>query len=593
MKLSTTFFLAVLLSTALFGQNQKLSNQLLQELQTATSPQHRNQHHQTHQHHRNCITPILMTAKQHWHELTMEAQNAFSPLLTRPTLSGEELIVYSQHFDFHFTLEGPDAVPTTDDNFNDIPDLVEMMIIILDEVYQKDSIELGYHTPPTDNGEGGTNYYDVYIGDIGNNLYGYVAPENQIGDNPMSPNLQETAAMTSFMVMNNDYSWVESDLQTSIEVTAAHELFHSIQFGYTGENTRFIMEATAAWMEDVIYPIADDNLQYLPHIFVLPDVALNVIPQDELPMFEGRWYSGWLFFKYLQEKTNADIVRRIFERSITLHEIGAIHVELEENWNTDFVQAFANYQIAALLMSSNTQHAPFDFSRAEAYQNWMNNNLDNPFMAIEGEMTFDNTAVLEWRSDVNGNGRLMRLSSDFIQINNATNDNFAIVLAPDVAETELALQVLKGNSSTGEVKVQYGEWNGQSYIADLQDASNYDIFIANVLRLGLTSQDRESEQYTLGVGILQTSTEEMELASEQVAVFPNPTASDFTIKINNLKKIERLQVVDVLGRLIQEQQLEGQQQIQVKTNNWQNGMYVVQLFDKNGMVARKKVIIEK
>ena len=49
----------------------------------------------------------------------------------------------------------------------------------------------------------------------------------------------------------------------NLQVTAAHEFFHSVQYSYDVREDAWIMEATAAWAEDEIYPKVNDNIQYL------------------------------------------------------------------------------------------------------------------------------------------------------------------------------------------------------------------------------------------------------------------------------------------------------------------------------------------
>ena len=79
---------------------------------------------------------------------------------------------------------------------------------------------------PLDGTAGGSNKYDVYIGNLGSGLYGFVSPENLIGNNPQSSSLTEVDAMTSWMGMNNSYSWASLlSVLNAIKVTAAHEFF--------------------------------------------------------------------------------------------------------------------------------------------------------------------------------------------------------------------------------------------------------------------------------------------------------------------------------------------------------------------------------
>ena len=48
-----------------------------------------------------------------------------------------------------------------------------------------------------------------------------------------------------------------------MRVTAAHEFFHAVQFGYDYFEDVWLMEASSAWVEDEIFDDIDDNRQYL------------------------------------------------------------------------------------------------------------------------------------------------------------------------------------------------------------------------------------------------------------------------------------------------------------------------------------------
>ena len=67
-------------------------------------------------------------------------------------------------------------------------------------------------------------------------------------------------------MLDNDYAADEFPTNTPIEnlqVTIAHEYFHAVQFGYDIAEDPWFLEATAAWVEDIMYDRVDDNLQYL------------------------------------------------------------------------------------------------------------------------------------------------------------------------------------------------------------------------------------------------------------------------------------------------------------------------------------------
>jgi hypothetical protein len=70
--------------------------------------------------------------------------------------------------------------------------------------------------------------------------------------------------------------WTSSNV---LKVTVAHEFFHAVQFGYgTGFATSYQgiswAEATAVWIEDLVYDSVDDYVLYLPDFFDYPDYSV-------------------------------------------------------------------------------------------------------------------------------------------------------------------------------------------------------------------------------------------------------------------------------------------------------------------------------
>src|SRR5690242_18933071 len=102
----------------------------------------------------------------------------------------------------------------------------------------------GYNAPLNDS-KGPNNKLDIDVADIGDEgLYGYCTPEQQVGG---------AWAYSGYCVLDDDYAPSEFPTNTpteNLEVTAAHEFFHAIQFAYDAAEDAWMMEGTAAWMED-------------------------------------------------------------------------------------------------------------------------------------------------------------------------------------------------------------------------------------------------------------------------------------------------------------------------------------------------------
>lgn len=239
---------------------------------------------------RICGTPTLMEAKQRFSELSPQAQRALSPaLFARPVLQ-KSYDHPSGRFRIHYDTTGSGAVRNAliDANLNGVPDWVDTLGFVLDSIWNKEVIQMGFRAPVRDSfyaPNGGDARFDVYLDELGGAILGYTAPDSAGGV------LGNRA--TAFMVLDNDYAGIPGYTdpdgpRRAIRVTAAHEFFHAIQFAYTvygaeavgGDVKPYWYEASAVWMEDQVYNEINDYLQYLPFWFDAPELSFRSFSQD-------------------------------------------------------------------------------------------------------------------------------------------------------------------------------------------------------------------------------------------------------------------------------------------------------------------------
>jgi hypothetical protein len=147
----------------------------------------------------------------------------------------------------------------------------------------------GYRRPVGDGTKGShKNYVDIYLADVApQGYYGYCAPESG------------KYVATAYCVLDNDYAASQYGTRhtptENLEVTAAHEYFHAVQFAYDVNEDTWFMEATATWAEDQIYTRINDNRQYLPY----GQLRKPRVPLDKDTTFGV--YGNWIFFRYISE----------------------------------------------------------------------------------------------------------------------------------------------------------------------------------------------------------------------------------------------------------------------------------------------------
>lgn len=512
--LSLLLFSFLLLSGSNFAQDKQYSQGLLDRFKAMTTATLAKSS-ATPNRAQNNMTLLRLEAKKNWNKLTPEAQSFFSAKATRPTGLGS---VYEEKtvnfFRFYYTTSGTEAVATADANSNGVPDYVENMAAVFVKALSfYDSC--GYNRPPvaaSDNGR-----FCVYLSnsEAGDYVYGYSQPETTIGDNPLTT-LKENSSTTSFMVMRNNYTGFGStaaELQIAMEVTAAHEFFHCVQFGYEVNNMEsFVMEMCSTWAEDKVFPGDDDNWQYLTDIFGTPDVSIDwdeALDGDAVnysSAYAMHWYAAWIFMRYLTDQYGLDVPRLVYEATVSNDTPTSIDNVLKAK-GTSFTAAIKDYNIALELLTASSQ-APmkaYSFTRGNDYRTLTKNSGGSPagpfVVKYDGTINFTGTKAA-FSSTTNGNKRLMRASADFIKI--TPSKNFIVTATPKTANANFYVRLLKLDSYTNPTVLSVVEptLNGSTYSITVNDKANYANYVLvvyNAKYATKSSRDTTSIQYDIAV----------------------------------------------------------------------------------------------
>lgn len=168
----------------------------------------------------HCLTPLYHSLQQDWHKLLPATRDLLAQYLAKPSLSGEK--VYPSpggHFSFHYATTGSDAPDLTDNNGNNVPDWIEQVADTFENVYRVEVVQMGYKAAQTQP----TSPYDIYLQSLaGIHAYGYTQP-----DTPGTP---------TFIVIDKSFTdpiYAPANGIQGVQVTAAHEYHHAIQFTYT------------------------------------------------------------------------------------------------------------------------------------------------------------------------------------------------------------------------------------------------------------------------------------------------------------------------------------------------------------------------
>jgi hypothetical protein len=267
-------------------------------------------------------------------------------LLARPTDStpgdpdryttAEATPVCGTNVCIHYVTTTTDTVGTTDVNdgqggaANGIPDYVDEALRVFDtEVWGFEVATRGFKAPKSDidsanNGTSSSDptgaMFDVYLAQIGDdNLYGYCTTDDPNVTSPSSH--YQFFDASAYCVVDNNFTgdFFPATGHTpleNLEVTAAHEFFHAVQFAYDAFEDQWFLESTATWMEDenLLYDDVDDNVNYLPDgplgkpLVPLDKGATNADPCCHV-------YGDWIFFRYLTEKYSPGLVKTIWNNA--------------------------------------------------------------------------------------------------------------------------------------------------------------------------------------------------------------------------------------------------------------------------------------
>lgn len=214
----------------------------------------------------------------------------------------------SRHFCVHWVEVGLDAPSPADKDGDAIPDFVERVQRVAERVHAVENDRLGWREPRSDGRTGGRKgKTDVYLSQIGGELFGYAAPDR----GQATKQHRIPRRLHGYLVLDNDYSAFEfpgTKPQSDLEVTFAHEYNHILQFGYDAYQDPWFAEATATWMEDEVYAGIDDYLRYVRRWVKLWETPLTTSSIKE--------YGSAVWNQWLARRYGKAIVRRAWAGAI-------------------------------------------------------------------------------------------------------------------------------------------------------------------------------------------------------------------------------------------------------------------------------------
>ena len=254
--------------------------------------------------------------KLNLNQFSTDQQTKLRKILQRPG-TDTSIVSPEGHFRIHFYKTGSQAP-----NYS-----VDSLAIAADSSWNFEVNSLGFPPPPSDNGEGGDNKYDIYIDNLGN-YYGQTTPETEI-----SPG---SGKYISYTEIDNDFPGFYTTGINAARVTIAHEFHHAIQVGnyILRSSDLYFYELTSTSMEIFVYTSIPDYVNYLPSYFNNTDI--NFTNQD------GYDIAIWNLF--LKDNFGYGIIKRQWELMPSMRALAAINTSLTEN-GSSFGKAFVQFGV--------------------------------------------------------------------------------------------------------------------------------------------------------------------------------------------------------------------------------------------------------
>lgn len=248
----------------------------------------------------------------------------------------------SEHFCVHWVAVGLDAPDPADADADGVPDYVEQVLEVAEHVHSVENDKLGWREPKSDGRRGGgVGKTDVYLAQIGGQLFGYAAPDR----GQLSDSRKVARRLYGYLVLDNDYSAFEfpgtKPLQ-DLRVTVAHEYNHILQFGYDAYQDPWFAEASAVWMEDQVYDGIDDYLRYVGrwvHRFDTPLTANSI-----------KEYGSAVWNQWLTRRYGRSLVRNAWARAVRTRpggfSVAVYDAAIRAAGDSDFSRDFTKFSAA-------------------------------------------------------------------------------------------------------------------------------------------------------------------------------------------------------------------------------------------------------
>ena len=265
----------------------------------------------------HCGTPLKHGLKRDWDQLLPETRKVLAKQLAAPALSGEAISISpSGRFRIHYATSGTDAATT---------EYISTVGQVFDSVAASYLIS-GWVQPPTAGGAP----YDIYVRNLAAQSYYGLTTSTTATAAPYAN------SYASFIEIDNNFTdtvyqnaiggtaSIAQKALMSLQITAAHEFHHAIQYGYNYYFDIWYAESVSTWQEDELYPDVNQLYNYLPAWLSNSTLSLDIAASTST----GGGYGRWLLNRHLAEQYGTGVVKAAWDRLAGLSSSGGADIPM-------------------------------------------------------------------------------------------------------------------------------------------------------------------------------------------------------------------------------------------------------------------------
>lgn len=236
----------------------------------------------------------------------------------------------------------PNGIKTVTRIPNSYQQFIDTLVTLMDSVWRAEIDQFEFPAPPSDNGRGGGDEYDLYVKDLGGGLFGETNIEFDLPVGEVKTNRQ----YASFIWIDNDFgSGYRTNGIEAIMATTAHEFHHAVQIGGSGvwEDEHFYFyELFAESMEHTVFRDANDYLFDLKTYFKKISAIPLFLPRTANTTFETAGYERAIWGIFLIKKFGISVIRDIWSEVKVQRPVPALNTVMNR-YSTSIQREFANF----------------------------------------------------------------------------------------------------------------------------------------------------------------------------------------------------------------------------------------------------------